>query len=112
MHKDVVGSGKMAAAEEAAVGRQWRGVWRRQHMVAQGVDELALGDGMAAPKEEHDARTVFVEGADGGIGEGLPAVALVAAGLVGAHGEGGVEQQHALFGPAAEVAVGKGYVGA
>ena len=39
-------------------------------------------------------------------------VALVAAGLVGTHGEGGVEQQHPLCGPAAEVAAGGGNGGA
>lgn len=39
-------------------------------------------------------------------------MALVAAGLVGADGEGGVEQQHALVGPGGEVAAGGGEGGA
>ena len=39
------------------------------------------------------------------VGEGLPALALVRRGRVGAHGEGGVEQQHALVRPGVEAAV-------
>ena len=91
----------MAATEETPVGRQRRGVRSRQHIVLGGVYQRFLGDGIAAPEEEDDTRTLLAEGLDGGIGELLPAVLLVAACLMGTNGEGGVEQQHPLVGPAA-----------
>ena len=44
----------------------------------------------------------------GCIGKLLPAAALVRTCLVGLYGKRGIEQQHALFGPAVEVAGGGG----
>jgi len=41
---------------------------------------------------------------DGGIGELFPTLALVARSLMGTHGKGGIEQQHALFRPSGKVA--------
>ena len=83
-----------------------------EHVVAAAVDEAGFAYGVAAPEEKHDAAAMLREGADGGVGEGLPAFVLVRAGLMGAHGEGGVEQQHPLVGPALQIAVGGWYVGA
>lgn len=108
--EELVGAGEVAAAEEAPVGREWRGMGGGEHMVPVQVNELALGDGVAAPEEEDDATATLAEGGDGGVGELLPAVALVAAGTVCADGEGGIEEQDALLGPAAEVATGLGDV--
>ena len=107
-----VGLREVAAAEEAAVGRQGRGVWGGEDEVLAGVDEGFLGDGIAAPEQEDESVATGGEFADGGIGELLPAVALVRACLVGADGEGGVEQQHPLVGPSGEVARSEGDGGA
>lgn len=68
------------------------------------VDECFLGDGIAAPEEEDEAAATAGELADGGIGEEFPSMTLMTAGLVGTDGEGGVEEQYPLLGPAAEVA--------
>ena len=83
---------EMAAAEEAAVGREGRRVRRGKHKMFCLVDKCAFGYGIAAPEEEDDAAALCRQGLYGGVGESLPAVALVAAGLMGTHGEGGVEQ--------------------
>lgn len=91
----------MAASEETPVGRQRRGVRSRQHVVFRLVNQRFLGNGITAPQQEDDAVATLREGLDGGVGEGFPAVALMAAGLVGTYREGGVEQQHPLVGPAA-----------
>ncbi len=45
------------------------------------------------------------DGLDDGVGEALPALPLVGGGLPGPHGQGGVEEEHALPGPAVEAAV-------
>lgn len=74
------------------------------------VDQLGFADGIASPEEEHDTLTILRESLDGRIGELLPPLVLMRAGLVRPHGEGGVEQQHPLVGPTAEVARGGGDV--
>ena len=74
--------------------------------MARGVDELRLALGIAAPEDEHKARLLLAERLDDGVGEAFPAPALMGAGLMLAHGEGGVEQEHALPGPACQVAGG------
>ena len=48
----------------------------------------------------------FGDGPHHGVGEGLPAASGVRGRLVCAHGQHRVEQQHALLGPAVEVARG------
>lgn len=65
---------------------------------------LALG--VAAPEQVDDPLFAFGDGADDGIGEGLPAAAGVRGGLVGPHGQHGVQQQDPLLGPAVEVPAG------
>ena len=47
--------------------------------------------------------SLFGQGADGGIGEFLPTLALVRACLMGADGEGGVQQKYTLIGPTGKV---------
>ena len=49
--------------------------------------------GVAAPEQVDDPLFAFGDGADDGIGEGLPAAAGVRGGLVGPHGQHGVQQQ-------------------
>ncbi len=63
----------------------------------------SCGGPMAAPQDEHDVVGLVADGPDHPVGERLPALALVRRGLPGAHGERGVEQQHALACPVLEV---------
>ena len=101
----VVGARKMVVAKPSpAVGRERRGVHRLQHEVARLVDERGLRARVASPQDEHQVVAVGVERLDGGVGKLLPALALVAGGLVRAHRQRGVEQQHALPRPPREVA--------
>ena len=66
---------------------------------------IDLGDvflGGRAPGEEDDAAAGGVQAGDDVddlLGEALPALVGVAVGLVGAHGEAGVEHEHAAVGP-------------
>lgn len=105
-----VGLREMPASEETSVGGQRRGVGRCEYEVLAGIDKGFLGDGVAAPEEEDDAAAALREFVDGCVGEGLPSVVLVTAGLVGTDGECGVEEQDALVGPAGEGAGGEGYL--
>lgn len=98
-----VGLGEGLGAEEAAVGGKRRGVGRFDHAMACGVDEGAFLLRIGAPEDEDEVLASGGEGVDDGIGEGLPALALVGAGLVGLDGEGRVEQQDALIRPSEEV---------
>lgn len=83
-----------------------------EDVVAAVVDELGFRYGVAAPEEEDYAGTPRREFGDGGIGEELPAVALMRASLMGSDGEGSVEKQDPLVGPPCEVAAGERYGGA
>ena len=74
--------------------------------VALRVGDGALALGVTAPEHIDDALLAFGDGADHGVGEGLPAAACVRGRLVGADRQHGVQQQHALLGPAVEVARG------
>ena len=75
------------------------------HHVAGFVDQVSFLFGEITPQDEDHRGCARAEGADGGIGEGLPAFALVRIGLVGAHRQDGIEQQDALRGPGNQVAV-------
>ena len=101
----------MAAAVEAAPGRQRRGMGRLQDQVPGGVDEPGLGPGMAAPEHEnHRARILGHDPPghhmDDGVGQGLPAQPGVGPGPAQLRGQHGIEQQHALARPAPEVSGG------
>ena len=69
------------------------------------VDQRLLAARRRAPQDEHDVLGLVVDRADDLVGERLPPSALVGRGLPGAHGQRGVEQQHALACPGLEVAV-------
>src|SRR5260221_12165171 len=60
---------------------------------------------VAAPQHEHYLAWLRIHRADHRVGEGFPAFVLVRVRLMRAHGQHGVQQQHALFGPGREVAV-------
>ena len=102
---------EVAVAEEAVVGGEGRGMGGGEHQVLAAVYEGAFALGVSSPEDEDEVFFPVGQQADDAVGKGLPAVALVRACLVGAYGEGGVEQQHALPGPAGEVACG-GWLGA
>ena len=54
---------------------------------------------VAAPQHEHDVLAMRVKLGDDAVGKRFPAKVGVRMRLVGAHGEHGVEQQHALLRP-------------
>ena len=66
-----VGLAEVVAAEEAAVGREGRGMGGGEDEVAALVNERPFGDGVAAPQEEDEAVALLAEGLYGGVGEGL-----------------------------------------
>lgn len=74
------------------------------------VDDAALLSGITAPQEEDDVFALLGQCCDGGIGEGLPAFALMAARLSCLYGEGGIEQQNTLIGPMGQVSIANGVV--
>ena len=79
-----------------------------KHIVFAAVYHCRFADGITAPEEEYEPLSLLRERTDGGIGELLPPVVLVRAGGMGAHRERGVEQQHPLVCPTAEVSTGGG----
>src|SRR5215831_12994820 len=95
----------MPAAEEAAVGRQWRGMRRPQHAMTLGIDQAALALGRAAPQQEDQPLALAVEAVDDCIGEALPALAMVRAGLAALDGQYRVQQKHALARPRQQATV-------
>ena len=96
----------MLAAEEPAVGRKRARVRGRKYQVATvGGDERLLFDGETAPEQEYKVLAHFGEALDDGVGELLPADSGVACRHVGAHRQGGVQQQDSLVRPAFEVPV-------
>ncbi len=94
-----------SAAEEAIVGRERRRVRGLDDRMARSVDQDAFLLRIAAPEHENDGIFSGIDGTNNGIGEDLPAVALVGVGHVRAHRQHGIEQQHPLFCPGDEVAI-------
>ena len=79
---------------------------RLQNAVAVAVDNRALALGIAAPQQEYDAFTLFIDNLDDPVGEALPALPLVRSRARSFHGQHAVQQQDPLVGPGGEVAVG------
>jgi len=76
-----------------------------EHEVALGVDLLHALAGGGAPGHEDDAACALGgHEVDDALGEAFPAAVGVAVCLVGAHGEAGVEHEHAAVGPGGEEA--------
>ena len=86
----------MVAAEETTAGRQRRWVHRFQDQMLEGVDQGLFGDGVVAPEDEDEMLALLGEGADGGIGELLPAVARVRGGLSGTPNPVGYRRSHSF----------------
>ncbi len=62
--------------------------------------------GVAAPENKDEVLFFVGDGFYDGICEFFPAFVAVGVGLVGANGEGGIEEKDTLFGPVLEVACG------
>ena len=95
----------MPAAQESTIRRQRRWMHRRQHQVLCRIDQLLFTLRMRAPQHEHQMRLPFADQFNDPVGEKLPALVLVRVGVGALDGHGGVEHQHALIGPALQVAV-------
>ena len=72
------------------------------HMLGS-IDPSSFIFGMIAPEEEDESRAISTELLDDLVGQGLPAQMLMRSGLAFDYGEGVIEQQYALLGPASEV---------
>ena len=70
-----------------------------QNGVARVGDELCFALGIGTPQQEHHRGVFLIHRLDDRVGEGFPALALVRVGLVGAHRQHGIQQQHAPLGP-------------
>lgn len=72
--------------------------------VALGIGDGAFALGVTSPQHVNDALLALCDGSHDRIGEGFPAVSCVGGRFVRPDRQHGIEQQHALFGPAVEVA--------
>ena len=81
----------MSAAEKSRVRRQRRRVRALQHEVLRRGYELLFRAGVAAPQQKDYRLFPFVEFLYHGVGDILPAFALVGIRLPRPHGEDGVE---------------------
>ena len=99
-----IGPAEVFVPEKSVVGRQRRRVGRGEHQVFASVNESSLLLCIRSPQDKDQVLPFFCQYADGRIGECLPSVALVRASLMRPYGQRGVEHEHALFGPAGQVA--------
>ena len=76
-----------------------------EHHMALGGDELFLRLGGLAPEDEDDRLGALAEPFDDPIGKELPAFASMGVGLMRAHGQHRVEQQHTFPCPLFKIAV-------
>src|SRR6478736_10028004 len=95
----------MPASDKPAMGGQRRRMRGLEHPMAAGVDQGALGLGIAAPQQEDQAFAFAVQMIDDVIGETFPALALVRAGQAALDREHGIEQQYALPRPRNQAAM-------
>lgn len=106
----LVGEREMMIAEKASVGREGRWMYRLEHEMAMAVDNGAFSLRITTPQQEDEMFSLLAERAYDGIGELFPSSALMGSGLVLAHGEGGIEQEHALGSPSSQTSArGHGY---
>ena len=102
--KVVVGTTEMFVSKESVPSGEGGRMGRGEDEVTRTVDEGALLLCISAPKDEDKPLALGGQGADGGIGELFPPLTLMAASLMGTHGERGVEKEHSLLGPTGEIA--------
>ena len=106
VYEVVVGLTEMATAEEAPMGREWRGVRRLKDEVARAVDHTCFAPCRGAPEEEDHVLTMAVDRLDDSVSEGLPAESLVAGSPAGGDGECRVEEEDALLSPGEKMPIG------
>ena len=102
----VVGLTKMATAEEAAMGREWRGVRCLEDEVVRAVNHTRFAPCGGTPEKEDHVLAMAVDSLDDGVGEGLPAESTVAGSPASGDGECCVEEEDALLSPGEKMAVG------
>lgn len=105
--KDLVGPGKMPAAEESPVDGQGRRMGCLQDEMAIVVDQALLGLGIVAPQQEDEVLPFFRQVPDHRIGELFPPLILVRGRLIGPDSKNGIDQQHPLLCPMGQVAAGR-----
>ena len=86
------------------IGTQWRWVHRLEHQVALLVYHIRLSTGKSSPKHIYQVLPLRSQCTDGSVGERLPPNLRMAVGLMGTHGERGIEQQHPLLRPTTQIA--------
>ena len=101
----VVGLAEMTAAEKAAGGGKRAGMGGCQDQVLRVGEHGGLALCRPAPEHIYDGAVLSVDGGDHGVGELLPALSLMRIGLVGPHGEHGVQKQDALIRPFFQITV-------
>lgn len=104
--------GKVLAAKEASTGTKGRWMHSRQHQMSPFINHGRLFLSVIAPQDKDTVMAMEVDGADHGISELLPAASSMRCRLMSAHRQTGIQQEHALFGPAREIAMlGRGSKG-
>jgi hypothetical protein len=76
-----------------------------QHSMFLAVDQRAFFPRAGTPEQKNDVLALFVDGADNGVGEFLPAFALMRAGPGLLHGQRRIQQQYPLRRPPRQVAM-------
>ena len=99
-----IGTAEMMVAEKTVIGRQRRRMDRCQHQVTIAVNERPLLLGICPPKDKDQMVAMLRQGPDSRIRKLFPALPLVGTGAMGTHRQGGIEQQHPLFGPTGQIA--------
>ena len=87
-----IGSGKVFAAEETAIGGQRRGVRRAEDEMSAAVDKRAFFLRVATPKHENDVFAVLVDLVNDFVGKAFPAQSGMGMRLSRADGKYGIEQ--------------------
>ena len=80
---------------------------RLQYQVFRVMEQAGLVPGEPAPKQERDGPILGVHGLQDGVGIFLPSGLRVGGWLVGPYGKGRVQQEHSLFCPGSQVAMGR-----
>ena len=101
-----IGLRKVARAEESVVGREWRWVCALEDQVPRSIHHCSFPLSVGPPQQVDNTLLTLRYAPHHSIRKSFPTVARVRGSLVGPDGERGIQQQHALFGPAVEVARG------
>src|SRR3989344_3043695 len=105
-----VGLAERLRSEESAICRKGRGVRGLDDAVLTGVDKPLLAACIVAPEYEYQPLSLLRQRSDDRVRELLPPLPLMRAGSSPADRERGVQEQHALRGPASEIATWVGGV--